>query len=212
MKTRNGFVSNSSSSSFIILLDHKPKTTEALKKMMFPKYSWDETIDGYEDTPTSKGVTIRTIVDRVFKDICDGQKKKLNNDRLENVLFGHIPEIDGDNSITHLYYERWREISDEECKLYRDLYEKYGDDKEKWKKDRRYSKYVNALEQTQKARDEWGNIRLKEAQKWYNDFRKAYKYHKFECILEYGDRYKGETALEHGNIFRNIPHLKISNH
>lgn len=36
MKTRNGFVSNSSSSSFVIGLARKPETVEELKALMFP--------------------------------------------------------------------------------------------------------------------------------------------------------------------------------
>ena len=35
MKIRNGFVSNSSSSSFVVAFDKKPETVEELKKLLF---------------------------------------------------------------------------------------------------------------------------------------------------------------------------------
>ncbi len=54
MKIRKGFVSNSSSSSFIIAFPHRPKSVEDLKEMMFGKQEWHFTdiYGGESDTPT----------------------------------------------------------------------------------------------------------------------------------------------------------------
>ena len=63
MKIRNGFVSNSSSSSFVVAFDKIPRTRKQLRNMMFPDndqsavkfYNYSESID--------------EIVNVVFKDI-----------------------------------------------------------------------------------------------------------------------------------------------
>ena len=50
MKIRTGFVSNSSSSSFVVAFSHRPKSVKDLKEMMFGKQEWHYTgiygIDG----------------------------------------------------------------------------------------------------------------------------------------------------------------------
>jgi len=45
MQIRNGFVSNSSSSSFILLLDHRPETVEDCMRMVFANMSLDEAME-----------------------------------------------------------------------------------------------------------------------------------------------------------------------
>jgi hypothetical protein len=59
MKIRNGFVSNSSSSSFILMLDKKPESREELADMM-----GDCSVDMYGDT-----MSTQEVVDVVWGDI-----------------------------------------------------------------------------------------------------------------------------------------------
>ena len=61
MKTRNGFVSNSSSSSFVVIFDKKPRSALALQKAMFGDR---ETIVTYRDP-----VPTKLAAESVFKSL-----------------------------------------------------------------------------------------------------------------------------------------------
>lgn len=216
MKIRSGFVSNSSSSSFIVLFPHKPANKDDLKSMMFDKWNGSEIID--DDLDLKLGLTIDQIVERVFNDIKNGQKDCYNAESVHNALNGHIDGLDGEGTMVALLYKRWRDASDKFNKLYR-YSQKYIsidgemslENEKEWKKDPNYPEYQNKLEAEKEAEKAWGEERNSAAKEMYDNFRKLYKYHSFEFIFEYGDR-RGEHILEHCNIFRNLPHLTIDNH
>lgn len=81
MKTRNGFVSNSSSSSFIIIFPKKPKTREELRTMFFGKnppssfahlysddevYSCDDVVDSlWTEIKGKKSATVKEIAEQL---------------------------------------------------------------------------------------------------------------------------------------------------
>lgn len=67
MKIRNGFVSNSSSSSFIVAFDKDPESSEELRKIIFGN---EKTHEGYSTTE---------IADYVFADI---KQQRVNRDRI----------------------------------------------------------------------------------------------------------------------------------
>jgi len=71
MKIRNGFVSNSSSSSFIVFFPKEPQTREQVKEMMFRDLSDSDMIDHYDEHKTVEEVT-----KRVFDDI---KNQKVND-------------------------------------------------------------------------------------------------------------------------------------
>ena len=86
MKIRTGFVSNSSSSSFVVAFPHKPKDVEDLKKMLFGKQEWHYT--GYYsegDSPTQE------IAENVFKKI---GKKATAKDMIESIAHGWFCDFD----------------------------------------------------------------------------------------------------------------------
>lgn len=68
MKVRNGFVSNSSSSSFIVALDHKPIDANDLMSMMFPNML-EDALHHYHKWDGIESHTIKEISEHVFNDL-----------------------------------------------------------------------------------------------------------------------------------------------
>lgn len=64
MKTRNGFVSNSSSSSFLVFFDKRPESIEELNRMMFGTENMDTLLEYYGNP-----VEQRAVVENVFSDL-----------------------------------------------------------------------------------------------------------------------------------------------
>ena len=87
MKIRHGFVSNSSSSSFLVFFPYEPVSREDVRKMMYPKLT-DSNIKSVYDYSLSIG----DITDVVWKDI---QSKQKNN--IEDAIQIMDNERDDDN-------------------------------------------------------------------------------------------------------------------
>jgi len=216
LKTRNGFVSNSSSSSFIVLLPNKPKNVSDLKRMMFPRYKSSEKIEE---------MTIKDIVGRVFKDIERSERK---NDYLELLNSGYFSKVDYcDYSISKMLKDRRYELFKESYKIISELetkcptkapisynFNKATEYRNKiWSKKEPdlYKKYVKIESDISKLEEEYFSKRKEEIKELYDEWKSTYKHHKFEFSVEYGDR-NGEATLEHKTIFRNVPHLTASHH
>lgn len=102
MKIRVGFVSNSSSSSFIVVLDKKPENPSELKKVLFGKketykYEWSEKVYQTSD-----------IAEKVFEDM---EESVLNMTTEE--LFGEFEDIEYDR----FYHENERFADDADMGL-----------------------------------------------------------------------------------------------
>lgn len=70
MKIRNGFVSNSSSSSFVVAFEHVPKTKSELKKMLFGDAK--EYPSPYPKLSKVKSWPVEKITETVWRDMKDG--------------------------------------------------------------------------------------------------------------------------------------------
>lgn len=163
MKKRFYFVSNSSSSSFIVGLKEKPKSVSELQDIMFKN---QQTISFYDDH-----MTCSDVAKRVFDDLKDQSSLSLEK-MIEACSEGYIDEL----------------IS-EECPDYHD----YCDGK---LIDGDWDRYEEDLVAYHKKSV---------------DFFKN-KYPDVDCyFFEYSDN-EGEALLEHGDIFRNLPHFRISKH
>lgn len=161
MKIRPGFVSNSSSSSFIIALSKKPETAEELQGVLFK--SQKKFSHPYE---RYKLDTI-DIAKTVFKDVITAGKTTLNM-MISELNTGSVCSGPSYNEYVIPYWGT----------------DKYDEQQIKYDKD--------CIEFLQNF------VSNNENKEFY--------------IVEYGDDSEYECALEHGDIFENIPHIRISKH
>lgn len=170
MKIRNGFVSNSSSSSFVVAFPEMPTSVEHLKKMMFGD---DETFPNpypYDDRESE--YSTMKIAETVYDNILT---QKVNDK--ENIIEG---------------FGGWLPGAPEGPDVY------------------------NRNDLTQKEKDKIWSDWDKEYDKYQKDTAMAFvKKHKdmFIYTFEYSDN-DGDyfCTLEHGGIFDNLKHVKISRH
>lgn len=264
MKTRNGFVSNSSSSSFVVAFPKKPENEEEVYQMMFN--GKDGLINPYPEFYTT--MTHREIASRVFEDLQLDQNNEYKqvivpaslNDII--VRFANRYHYYGPTSCIHIWKAPTDEIGgqwslDDNSGYYgldKDLMIKFRDfvikmDKEEkiiheeeqelWKRFHlarpKNDSPKSELDAYYRAMDEFRNsdpkmkvFREKQMKQWSYNWEVQEKLLKkiaevdakaflkdnnkaFIVILEYADN-GGEGILEHGDIFRNLPVVKISNH
>jgi DNA-binding ferritin-like protein (Dps family) len=199
MKIRNGFVSNSSSSSFLVAFASKPKSIEELRKLMFG----DEKILSYPSWDTGREENIQhstyDIAELVFNII--QQSKPLDTK-------GIIEEISSGYFDGHPDYADYQE---ESKRIEKDFYEKY-------------KKSIWDCKDDENLGHEWKRWREVDTREW-KEYKKACEeaakeyYKKFKSTLNKGDVYyfsfsdnDGQAYLEHGEIFSLLPHIQISHH
>lgn len=126
MKIRSGFVSNSSSSSFIVAFSKKPTTVNEVMTEMFPKDP-----DGVVPNPWpglhdyNEGLSHSKIVDQVFNDLQTESKTLSKKDLLEELAGRYFVLND------KLYYEGqpYYALNSKLAKEYVDCHNKYEDDR-----------------------------------------------------------------------------------
>ena len=123
MKIRSGFVSNSSSSSFIVAFSKKPATKDDVMKEMFPKDpngSIDNPWPGLKEY--DEGLTHSQIVEQVLSDLQTNSKKVSKKDLLEE-LAGRYFMNNG-----KLYYEGapYYALDSKFAREYIDCYEQHN--------------------------------------------------------------------------------------
>jgi len=212
MKIRNGFVSNSSSSSFIVVLDKNPMEIDAveLRKLLFGDATNLNTYD-YTDSTTLLAETILADLQlehkrgkRAENDYYYGVKsvqgKMSKEDLAENIACGYFdghPDFSGNN-----YYYNTEDHKLEEEARKQGVEEPYRDPK--WSELIQKAckkRYVEEEKMTNEAA-------AKVADPFWEEHKDKYIY-----LLEYSDN-EGSLGctLEHGGVFDFIPHIRISHH
>lgn len=195
MKIRSGFVSNSSSSSFIVGFPSIPGSPESLEVMMFGKPTEIQPYDFVDPTPSIE------IAKRVFRDMSAGDfktarlTKRKAMDVLQEGSFPGQPPYD---------YRKERKPD----KIRKAYSEETGKDINDDDADPRIQKiYSKACKE---ERDQELKLRQTAAKAFIEGFWNSVKGMKV-FRFEYADD-GGEGNLEHGNIFRKLPHVQISKH
>lgn len=198
MKTRIGFVSNSSSSSFIVGFEHRPADKFELFKMMF-----GDDICGNVSVYDDYSMLKNDIVERVWNDLQEQDEPMTNDEIIDEIASGYF---DGypDGAFSSRASEQ----------IANDYRKKFGnaihEDYKTRNKEKRalVDKYY---ELSRKEMDEYSKL-IKDAAKEYF-LKKKVLIKGRECFrFEYEDGSESGTVMEHGGIFDRIPHIKVSHH
>ena len=174
MKFRRGFVSNSSSSSFVLALGRKPESVDDLHRMMFPEgptsiYAYDH-----------NGISSEDAAKTVFKDI--QEQEPLTRDALvEEFDSGTVITLDGNG--------------------YHSAFPDYPTGLWDLPKEQQLAAYA-----------EYGRKTREAAESVAAELQRAYPDSLFFCVSYSDNDGSYYTTMEHGNVFRNIPNIRISHH
>jgi len=185
MKIRNGFVSNSSSSSFIVGFERIPSSQKELQEMMFPKEQGITEIDG---------LSIKIITARVWADINMSTPAKAS--KIDDTLGGfHECYVRADYSKVDIIDEKYKKMYGALAQLR---------DHKKWEEEH--------FAAQNKVWDEQSKALATSTRQWKKDNWKLLGFvGKIIFIFSYSDN-DGEEILEHDYIFRNLPNIQISHH
>ena len=190
MKIRNGFVSNSSSSSFVVVFPQIPISDIDVMQMMFGNPPKSKRISGWGDESSS----IYDVAGRVFDDISAQKHNDIEKIREEFSGIESSVYTTDKTLLKGFEIPGWRE-PDNEIK----------------KKGLEWTNEAHR-EQINKIQDLHYKRRDKVTRKIAKSFLDRHK-NEFIFIFEYGD-HNGELEAncEQGDIFRYLPHVKINKH
>jgi hypothetical protein len=194
MKVRDGFVSNSSSSSFIIALDKVPKSVEDVKSTFFPRREYIKA-DYYDEVLTADEAAAK-----IWNQLKD-EKPLTKTKILEEILSGYFdgyPERQWGGRPSNDFQKEFREKNG---KCIQECDKSHKEEYEKWSK------------MLRKERDE-DDKQVKQAGKEYLKFNEPMFKSRKVFVVNFGDSHGTEVCgvMEHGNAFQNVQHLRISHH
>ena len=186
MKIRNGFVSNSSSSSFIVAFPHKPKNEEDLKQMMFGKNDFHYVEKYYTDDKSGE-ISVWPIIRNVYKKIGKKATKKEIAEALSHGGYNGYRGFD----VPHMDF--WASLDDPEYTEIREMSISN-------KRAELLGKYNEKVYESNKKRG-------KKVADYFVSVNKG----KYFVILWFSDN-DGEAIEEHTDIFRRLEYIRVSCH
>jgi len=183
MKIRNGFVSNSSSSSFVVAFPKRPKNAKAVKKMLFDEHQeWYPSpfANMYKDGDTRW--SIDQVVEIVMSDIVN-QDGTASLDKVKEDIGSGYPYYEGENPDIGYNIGVIKSLDDKHFGM-RDPID--------------WTAYDH----------ETGVCEEKIAKAFMRENQNAHIY-----IFEYSDNdSRLFCAMEHGSLFNKVEHIAISKH
>lgn len=214
MKIRAGFVSNSSSSSFIVALKFKPETEDELHSMLFPDGATTVTTYFSNETLDSKEVAARVFKDinkkesEITAKICPDEPLR-KGEKPSTSIWQKVFRIARNGSVAHPREVLAKKAFDQAVEtgsLTEEIMNEYIVSKDMWEPpvEETEKNWKSRLRKRQQNYERW-------LKKYVKDFISKIRGY-FVYKLQYSDNVQGEELLEHGDIFRNVPHIRISEH
>jgi len=199
MKIRNGFVSNSSSSSFLVMWDKKPESWEEVKNVLFPDKN---EIEYWDD-----------IAQNVFIDTREAKNYEIEQENnFYCTIWSNKPEWMEKGYKWEMFENQMNEIEELVSKT-KNRFDLNHELREIWSNNENIEKELRFIELKEKLKDidEFEN----KIDKLYSDiekkstelFLKDYE-NKFVAIYEYDDG----DVYENGDIFNQLEYIKTSHH
>jgi hypothetical protein len=207
MKIRNGFVSNSSSSSFILKLPFYPESYDDMRKILLGDND-SLVVCNYED----EAYPTKMIVDIIYRDVVEkiGPTKKSsikNIDIASEIYIGEYSLNDYDDKIEKKYRIEYFELKKEFRKIQKEN-DKMLQSSEMSQKD-----FSSRWKASEKYRDELEIISDKMINIVINSIKETSIDTNIFITLSYSDNDSSIMSfIEHGNILDSITVAKISHH